>query len=112
MVAPRNNLFLSRLGDLATGIVSTWDRKYGVRYTMKELPAYLEVLEKVRKLVLEVVEEEPFAGIHSPQKFSSKVQAVLVLGLQCCIPPIRGRPFWDLKMRQERGTIMGILGPQ
>ena len=101
--------FYRNLQGLSTGLTNTWDKKNGSRYSQATLPAWSSVHETVVNAIEEVLDTEWINELRDSD-FAWKVQALLVLGLQICMPPMRGKPFWDLQMTAVPATSMnGIL---
>lgn len=92
-----------------SSLVETSEERHRVRYTEMELPAYAEVLGRVIRLYDFLCEN----GMQVASKKESCwiVQKALVLGLQTLVPPLRGRPYWDLKVFDDEKSSMSYHCP-
>jgi hypothetical protein len=100
-----NQFFLDMRG-LARSLKSASDQKDKSRYNDAELPDWKPLHDLVVDLVHQALQSESFLRIQQPVEFAWKGQAVLVLALQFCLPPMRGKPFWKLSMNPARGMSM------
>lgn len=90
------------MASLALGLQDSADKKFGSKYDERELPSYRNILE--------IVLSKLTAFLH-PSKVPKStnlwdVQALLLVVLQVLLPPIRGKPFWDLHLTKAHGESM------
>ena len=103
---PDADKFLEELKGLAVGLVHGWDNKHGAKYNHKTLPEFAPIAKKVNELVVDVIAKEEFSKRNAATLIGWRIQAILLLALQCCMPPILGKTFWDLRMNPEKNMSM------
>ena len=96
--------FCKLLKALSSSLVCNFDAKHGSRYCQVALPSFAEVVVPVHKACTQLVER---SKKESPtQELAWDAQAVLLIGLQTLIAPIRGKPFWSQVVHKSSHTSM------
>ena len=79
---------------LATSLTSHVEDRLPKDETFMNLPAYIEVLSSAHKFCEAVKRAGGTAD-------SFDVQRALIVGFQVYLPPLRGKPFWSLDLKQD-----------
>lgn len=90
-----DNSELSRnIKGLAASLMDDCDSRHAVRYDHMGFPSYKEVLKIILVECQVLTANKCQAASLSGNRW--RVQKALVLALQVLVPPLRGRPYWDL----------------
>lgn len=99
--------FSENLRGLSLGLTCTRDRANGSRYREMDLPSYKEVLRNVCSKLERVSEDEQKSQVDEQQSWD--FQEILLIAMQTLLPPMRGRPFWDLDLVEKGKNSMIFL---
>ena len=85
------------------------DNAYGSRYLTMDMPAYTSILQKVEHALSKLMTLEDFSNAPPNEIRAWEVQSAAVIALQTMLPPLRGRPYWDLDIA-DNGTNSMLPG--
>ena len=84
---------------LSCSLKHGWDNSYGTRYLTMEMPSYSAVLHKVEMAVSKFLAMEK--NLTPTEALSWEAQSLVVVAAQTMLPPLRGRPYWDLELEDN-----------
>lgn len=79
---------------LASALKLNYDDRSSKKYSQRALPPYQELLSKLIPMFQKAIQTAPFIG--DDLKGIWEFQSVAVVATQILLPPMRGKPFWDL----------------